>query len=370
MRYKLKVYSIWEYGKRLDSEGKPHQEDCLFPAFGRQSEYDRTFVLCDGMGGHDAGEVASSVVCEAIGQSVAVGNKDATDVFTDDDLARALEAAFDALDQNDSGAEKKMGTTMTFLRLHSRGATIAHIGDSRVYHIRPGETEKDTEILFVTEDHSLVNDLVKIGELTREEARHSRQKNVITRAMQPHMERRPKADIYHTVDIRQGDYFYMCSDGMLEQPEMEDGSVLRRIFSAQGGTDEVRVGILIGATDENSDNHTAFVIHVLDVTDVEDGQLRTVPEQFPGCVITKHIGVIEDTPCDEHKPIEMDVEEGNAPSEVIDVLEEIDEPERKERDICRSEHIGPARVLWAGVVAMRGVIPFLRRHFKGRSGRD
>lgn len=267
MKYKLKVYSIWEFGQRKDAEGNPHQEDSLYPPFGKATEADRTFILCDGMGGHDAGEVASATVCEAMSASIRNNGHDAAGVFTNEDLKAAIAAAFDALDRKDSGAEKKMGTTMTFLKFHNEGVTIAHMGDSRVYHIRPGKTGEETQILHETEDHSLVNDLVKIGELTREEARFSKQKNVITRAMQPKQERRPKADVYHTADIKPGDYFYMCSDGMLEQPEMENGQVLKNIFSAQGGTDERRVEILRGATEENRDNHTAFIIRVEEVTE-------------------------------------------------------------------------------------------------------
>ncbi len=287
MKYKLKVYSIWEFGQRKDAEGNPHQEDNLYPAFGKETEDDRTFILCDGMGGHDAGEVASATVCEAMSASVLNRCRDAEGEFTDEDLQAAVAAAFDALDSKDNGAEKKMGTTMTFLKLHNEGVTIAHIGDSRVYHIRPGKTGEETQILHETEDHSLVNDLVKIGELTREEARFSKQKNVITRAMQPKQERRPKADVYHTADIKPGDYFYMCSDGMLEQPEMENGQVLKNIFSAQGGTDERRIEILKGATEENRDNHTAFIIHVTEVTDP-----IAVPEQ--PVVPTKHVGIVEE----------------------------------------------------------------------------
>lgn len=267
MKYKLKVYGIWEFGQRKDSQGNPHQEDSMFPEFGKQSDSDRLFILCDGMGGHDAGEVASATVCEAMSQSILNDGHDTEGLFTPEDLSNALDAAFDALDTKDSGAEKKMGTTMTFLKLHSQGATIAHMGDSRVYQIRPGKTGADTRIIFQTEDHSLVNDLIKIGELTKEEARFSKQKNVITRAMQPNMGRRPKADIYNTADIKPGDYFYLCSDGMLEQPEMESGESLLNIFSSQGGTDENKVEILKSVTEKNRDNHTAFIIHILDVLD-------------------------------------------------------------------------------------------------------
>lgn len=267
MKYRLKVYSIWEFGQRKDSHGNPHQEDSIYPEFGKQSDSDRLFILCDGMGGHEAGEVASSTVCEAMSHAVLNDKNDEEGVFTAEDFESALKAAFKALDSKDNGAEKKMGTTLTFLKLHKNGATIAHIGDSRVYHIRPGQTGTETQILFETEDHSLVNDLIKVGELTREEARMSKQKNVITRAMQPNMGRPPKADLYTTKDIKPGDYFYMCSDGMLEQPEMEDGTSLRNIFSAMGGDDENKLEILRSVTEKNRDNHTAFIVHIIDVID-------------------------------------------------------------------------------------------------------
>lgn len=266
MKYILRAYSILEFGQRKDSSGKPHQEDALFPQYGRLSDTDRLFILCDGMGGHDAGEVASSTVCEAMSRSVLNDGHDKEGNFTSGDFDKALQDAFSALDAKDNGAQKKMGTTMTFLKLHDGGAFIAHMGDSRVYHIRPGQTGKDTQILFETSDHSLVNELVKVGELTREEARNSHQKNVITRAMQPHMDPHPRADVYQTADIRPGDYFYMCSDGMLELPDMEDGTTLRNIFSALGGSDERRVEILRRLTGGNRDNHSAFLIHILDVS--------------------------------------------------------------------------------------------------------
>ncbi len=258
MEYKLKAYTIWECGKRVDAEGKPHQEDSVYPAHEKATEQDRLFILCDGMGGHEAGEVASATVCEAMSESVL-----SSGVFTDDTLAQALADAYDALDAKDNNtSERKMGTTMTLLKLHDEGCTIAHIGDSRVYHIRPGKTAIDTRILFRTEDHSLVNELVKAGELTTEEAKLSRMKNIITRAMQPHLSRRPRADVYHTADIRPGDYFYLCSDGMLEN--MEDHQ-LCYFFSAEVGDDHCKVSLLLQATQENSDNHSAIIVHIVEV---------------------------------------------------------------------------------------------------------
>ncbi len=288
MKYKINVCSIMEYGQRKDAQGNAHQEDCMFPAHRQAKDTDRLFIVCDGMGGHDAGEVASATVCEAMSESIMRNAPDPEGNFSDATLQTAINDAFEALDKKDTGAAKKMGTTMTLLKLHSRGATIAHMGDSRVYHIRPGEDEKSTHILFVTEDHSLVNDLVKIGELTPEEAKTSRQKNVITRAMQPNMERRPRADIYHTADIKPGDYFFLCTDGMLEETSDEN---LRYFFSKEAGSDEEKVAKLTQTTQNNRDNHSAIIVHVLDVTkepidgDKEAVDGETFAEESPKAIL-------------------------------------------------------------------------------------
>ena len=258
MNYKLTVYSIYELGQRAN------QEDNMFPAHTCATAQDRVFVLCDGMGGHSAGEVASGLVCEAMGRTVMSSCQDPEGTFTDADFKTALSAAYDSLDRHDNGEYKKMGTTMTFLKFHQDGAMVAHIGDSRVYHIRPAADMENTEILFQTCDHSLVNDLVKIGELTPEEAKVSKLKNVITRAMQPLMERRPSADIRHITDIRTGDYFFMCSDGILENMEDED---IRNIFSDASGDIQRKAQLVIDATAGNKDNHSAFLIRIEKVSE-------------------------------------------------------------------------------------------------------
>lgn len=256
MKFKLQACNIWELGQRA------RQEDSIFPPYGKITAEDRLFVLCDGMGGHDAGDIASSTVAEAMGHAILAHVPNAEGPFTDDQFREALSEAFDALDSKDNGAAKKMGTTMTFLKFHSEGCTIAHIGDSRVYHIRSGATAAETRILFQTTDHSLVNDLVRVGELTPEEAKTSPHKNVITRAMQPNMERRPKADIYHTSDLAAGDYFLMCSDGILEQMEDEN---LQYIFSEKTGDLAQKADMLIRVTEQNHDNHTAILVRIDEV---------------------------------------------------------------------------------------------------------
>lgn len=251
MKYVLNPMSIYELGQRAN------QEDSIFPQSGKATVNDRLFIVCDGMGGHDSGEIASQTVCEAMSKRILSHSLLEEVPFTGEQFNEALNAAYDQLDKKDNGAAKKMGTTMTLVKFHSEGCLLAHIGDSRIYHIRPSE-----KYIFHTRDHSLVNDLYDIGEITLEEIKTSKQKNVITRAMQPNLDKRPKADIKQITDIRPGDYFFMCSDGMLE--EMEDDNLLN-ILSDRESSDEEKLQILIKVSENNHDNHSAYLIHVLDV---------------------------------------------------------------------------------------------------------
>ena len=252
MKFKIKAYNLQELGQRTN------QEDSLYPALGKSKPEDRLFILCDGMGGHEKGEVASATVCETISR-VILSTWHPNEALSDELFLQALSAAYDALDAKDNGEERKMGTTLTFLCLHANGATVAHIGDSRIYQLRPASKNSPAQIVFRTQDHSLVNDLVKIGEITEEEAKHHPQKNVITRAMQPCQEHRAKADIAHLTDIKPGDYFFMCSDGMLEQST--DDNILN-IITKPNTTDEQKLEMLRLVTDENKDNHTAHLIYI------------------------------------------------------------------------------------------------------------
>ena len=247
---KISLYpplSIQEIGQR------PNQEDSI-------AQWDnRLFVLCDGMGGHEKGEVASQTVCQSLVKWFGENIKD--DSFSDDQLREAIEYAYQQLDQYADGNPKQMGTTLTLLYIHKQGVTAAHIGDSRIYHIRP-----NIGTLYQSRDHSLVFDLFQAGEISYEEMQNFTQKNVITRAMTPGLENRHRADIIHITDIQSGDYFYMCSDGMLEQMSNDE---LMSVFSSEE-TDEEKQKRLIEATANNQDNHSAWLIHIKEVIE-EDG---------------------------------------------------------------------------------------------------
>ncbi len=256
---KISLYqpqAIHELGQR------DNQEDSLFPARGMATASDRLYVLCDGMGGHESGEVASQTVCQALPHYI-LNNAHDDEVLSDATLLDALAATYAALDLKDTGGVKKMGTTLCFLYLHRGGVTVAHIGDSRIYHMRPKKG-----ILYQSRDHSLVFELYQAGEIEYEEMATSSQKNIITRAMQPGEDNRVKPDIVHITDVKPGDYFYMCSDGMLETMDNDE---LFHIITG-GNTDEVKRDILIKSTAGNHDNHTAILLHVDTVTAQEGDQ--------------------------------------------------------------------------------------------------
>lgn len=262
---KIEIYqpqAIWELGQR------DNQEDSIFPIFGKATDDDRLFILCDGMGGHEHGEVASQTVCKAMSNAILSLGKPS---FTDDDLLYALQAAYRQLDCLDNSHLRKMGTTLCLLYFHQGGLTAAHIGDSRIYHIRP----KENRILYQSRDHSLVYDLYQAGEISYEEMRISPQKNIITRAIQPGEESRVRPAIVHIADIQPGDIFYICSDGMLEQMDNDE---LCRLLSADGSDEKKRMQ-LIAATSDNKDNHSAYLIHIKEVAHEAGDDLLLDDEQ-------------------------------------------------------------------------------------------
>ena len=259
---------IHEIGKR------DNQEDAL-------SQWDnRLFVLCDGMGGHEKGEVASQTTCQSIVRWFEENIKDSS--FSDDQLCEAIEYAYLQLDQYADGNPKQMGTTLTLIYIGNNGVTAAQMGDSRIYHIRPNSSPKLGEakrglmsgLLYQSRDHSLVFDLFQAGEITYDEMLNYPQKNIVTRAMTPGIVNRMQPDITHITDIKSGDWFYLCSDGMLEQMSNDE---LLTLLSSEA-TDEEKRRQLIEATINNHDNHSAWLIHVESVVK-EEGDDQLVNEE-------------------------------------------------------------------------------------------
>ena len=268
---KISIYpplSIHEIGQRANQEDSIAQWD------------NRLFVLCDGMGGHEKGEVASQTVCQSLVKWFEQNIKD--DSFADDQLREALEYAYTELDKFDDGSPRKMGTTLTLLYIHSKGVTAAHIGDSRIYHIRvssPMGGGQEGAILYQSRDHSLVFDLFQAGEITYDEMATYPQKNIVTRAMTPGKDNRMRPDIIHITDILPDDYFFLCSDGMLEQMGNDE---LAGLISSDASDEEKR-NQLIAETADNQDNHSAWLIHIKDIVHEEDDETLVNEEPTARC---------------------------------------------------------------------------------------
>lgn len=169
-------------------------------------------VVADGMGGHNAGEIASAMAIEVI-EAAYHEMRNAPFLRLKD----ALETANATIHRKATEREEMrgMGTTCTALLLQDGFAYAAHVGDSRIYLIR-----KDA-IYLMTEDHSTVMQLVKDGELTLEEARHHPDKNVVTRCLGTH----PYVEVSawsQPLPLQLGDRFLLCSDGLYDQVEDDE----------------------------------------------------------------------------------------------------------------------------------------------------
>ena len=247
-----------------------NQEDALFPSLDEATSARRVFMVCDGMGGHEHGEVASRCVAETIGTLASAVGECAVEAMRHT-FEAALDEAYrrlDALDTHADGRGRTMGTTLTFLAFCTDGVLVAHIGDSRVYQFRPGQG-----VVFRTRDHSLVEDLIAAGELTPEEARSHPRRNIITRAVQPHQESPARATFRVLTDVRRGDLFLLCSDGVTEQ--LEDAALAEILLD--DATLEQRMQTLVEECQrrETRDNHTGYLLEMVGCPQLSD--VETVP---------------------------------------------------------------------------------------------
>lgn len=255
------LYSFHQLG------GRGNQEDNRYPDIDQKDDAGCCFAVCDGVGGNAGGEFASQTVCETIGQ-IMQDFDGQQEEFTVADFRQVLDAAYNALDQMEKQNSDldEMSTTLTFVCLHTGGALVAHIGDSRIYHIRPG-----IGILYRSVDHSYVNALVHEGEITPEQAIDHPKSNYITRCMSPVSDKNDRirdcASVLQISDIRAGDYFLLCTDGVLHCAN--DETLVRLLESDR--TDNEKIETLATLCKNSSDNNTAILVSI---DSVEDNQLE------------------------------------------------------------------------------------------------
>lgn len=254
---------------------RSNQEDARYPDTDCPPADQRLFVVCDGVGGHECGELASTSVCRGIALYMADERPDLP--YRVKDFQYALGSAYQELGKEiDRTGATNMGTTLTFAFFHAHGVTLAHIGDSRIYQIRPR-----VGVLYRSDDHSLVGELVRRGEMTQEEADISELGNVITRCITyvPEGSAPPEAAIYESNDVRAGDIFLLCTDGVLHSLSETD------LVTFLGNPDislADKAQMLASESESSSDNNTAILIEVDRVThDRGESEIRHITEAGP-----------------------------------------------------------------------------------------
>jgi len=211
------------------------------------SERGSLLVVADGMGGHSAGEVASQMAADVVSRVY---------YATPGDPSEALRLAVEEANRRihaaaaEDSSKHGMGTTCTALALRGDQALGAHVGDSRLYMLRAGQ------LYQLSEDHSAVQEMVKLGIISKEEARTHEDKNVILRALGTNPE--VEVSLIEPFGVQTGDCYLLCSDGLYDLVRDEEiaavltqaedihaaGERLIALAKERGGHDNITVGII------------------------------------------------------------------------------------------------------------------------------
>ncbi|MGG3339450.1 protein-serine/threonine phosphatase PrpC [Bacillus subtilis] len=219
-------------------------------------------VVADGMGGHLAGDVASKMAVKAMGEK---WNEAETIPTAPSEcekwlIEQILSVNSKIYDHAQAHEEcQGMGTTIVCALFTGKTVSVAHIGDSRCYLLQ------EDDFVQVTEDHSLVNELVRTGEISREDAEHHPRKNVLTKALGT--DQSVSIDT-RSFDIEPGDKLLLCSDGLTNKVE---GTELKDILQSDSAPQE-KVNLLVDKANQNGgeDNITAVLLEL--ALQVEEGE--------------------------------------------------------------------------------------------------
>ena len=272
----VEQHSLTDVGRQRNAN-----EDALFESAGAG-----LFAVADGMGGARAGEVAAQAAVDQL-----AGLQDSEDVG-ERELAACVEQANERIHELSQGddALSGMGTTMTTLAVGDGEIAIAHVGDSRAYRLRGGELER------LTHDHSLVDEMVRAGRLTPEEAEVHPQRSIITRALGPE----PHVEVERmTYPARSGDVYMICSDGLTTMvPEDAMSAVLRARSSLKQAAEE-----LVRAANEagGRDNITVVLFRLAEEGEAEADDQATMVAGAPDALSTEEVQAAV-AAASEHEP--------------------------------------------------------------------
>ena len=255
---------------------RDHNEDCIEsrPEIG-------LFVLADGMGGYNAGEVASGMATSLIADGLQdawkpaeiarAGREEAkaqSEKLLREHIGRANNAIFTTSQNNPECAG--MGTTLVVCLFYDNFVSVAHIGDSRLYRLRGDAMEQ------VTRDHSLLQEQLDSGLITPEEAKLSQNKNLVTRALGIDPTVDPELHVYET---QVGDTYLLCSDGLSDMVEDEE---IRLTLITLRTNPNLTVQQLVQAANDNGgrDNISAMLIRVAEPYGVPRGFIARLKALF------------------------------------------------------------------------------------------
>ncbi len=237
----MKTFSISDIGKNREMN-----QDYVYTSENAVGNLPNLFIVADGMGGHKAGEFASKFTVETIVESVRTNEQKEPVRIIEEAIQTANRELIQKARQDETMTG--MGTTVVVVTVIGDKAFVANVGDSRMYVI-------GKEITQVTRDHSLVEEMVRMGELAKDAAKDHPDKNIITRAVGAAQD----VDVdFFEVELYPQDYILMCSDGLTNMVEDED---IRRIVQSQRDVAE-RVEKLVETANDHGgqDNITVVVI--------------------------------------------------------------------------------------------------------------
>ena len=238
----LRTFSITDIGKK-----RKLNQDYVFASDKPLGNLPNLFIVADGMGGHNAGDYASKYTVETMKEEVARSfEKNPVRI-----LGKAITVANDHIRQkaSEEAALSGMGTTVVAATcLGDKYLEVANVGDSRLYVVN------DRKIEQITRDHSLVEEMVRMGGIDRASARSHPDKNIITRAIGA----KDTVDVdFFSVELEPGDIILMCSDGLTNMLEDEE---IHMIMSSQGSVEEKAEELVRAANNNGGRDNIAVII--------------------------------------------------------------------------------------------------------------
>lgn len=237
----MKTFSITDTGVTREMN-----QDYYFATDTNLGNLPNLFIVADGMGGHKAGDYASRHTIERVVASISRNSSEEPVTIIQEAISKANELL--VAESNEDETKSGMGTTLVIATLVGNKLIVANVGDSRLYVI-------SDMVRQITRDHSLVDEMVRLGELNPSEARSHPDKNIITRAIGAQKD--VKADFFE-VELAKDDYVLMCTDGLtnmvrdeeildIVRSEKEPEAIahkLVRMANNNGGRDNITVTII------------------------------------------------------------------------------------------------------------------------------